>query len=112
MSLIDASGSLINKSDTDGDRVVNSFYCGQIQALHHLVHFLWKSKRKYKKEDVFRFIESRYCYLVREYPNFYNQIAKNDKELKSSGEAEATYHSLFVEMMKNFRDISKNDPEV
>lgn len=110
MGVIDLPDSLIHHSDNEKDRIVNSFYCGQIQALHHLVYFLWRSRGKYSKDDIFTFVESRYCYLIREYPNFYNQIIKNEQQLGK--ESDNAYRTLFVEMMEHFKDITKNAPKV
>ncbi len=101
-----------NKSDNEEDRIINSFYCGQIMALHHLVYYLWRAKGKYKLPDIFRFIESRYLFLIKGYPNFYNQIVKNDRELKTSGETDYTYHKLFEAMLKHFKDITQKEPNI
>jgi len=101
----------INKSDNEVDRVINSYYCGQIYALHLLVYFLWRSKKhKYSMEDVLHFLESRYCYLIREFPNYYNTLVKNDKVLGK--EAETSYKVIFEAMHKHFKDIRKKPPKL
>jgi len=110
--IVGMDGLSFEKSDNEEDRIVNAFYCGQIMALHHLVYYLWRAKGKYKLTDIFHFLESRYLYLIRQYPNFYNQIVKNDKELKNSGETAHTYNSLFEAMMKHFKDITHKEPDI
>lgn len=110
--IVDVNGMSFNKSDSEEDRIINSFYCGQIMALHHLVYYLWRGKGKYKLADIFRFIESRYIYLIKNNPNFYNQLVKNDEELKASGETDHTYKQLFESMMKHFKDITHEAPNI
>jgi len=110
--IVNKDGMAFTQGDNEFDRIINAFYCGQIQALHHLIYFLWRSKRKYKVEDVFRFMESRYCHLIKEYPNFYNQVIKNEKELQHDGGTAHFYNKLFDEMLEAFKNISKNDPKI
>ncbi len=110
--IVGVDGLSFQKSDNEEDRIINSFYCGQIMALHHLVYYLWRAKGQYKLQDIFRFVESRYMYLIRQYPNFYNQLVDNDKDLKTSGETAHTYHTLFEAMMRHFKDITKREPDL
>jgi len=110
--IVGPDGMSFEKSDNEEDRIINAFYCGQIQALHHLVYYLWRAKGKYNLQDIFRFIESRYSFLISGYPNFYNRIVKNDKELKESGETEHTYRKLFEEMLKYFKDVREKEPDI
>lgn len=110
--ILDADGLSFHKSDNEKDRIVHSFYCGQIMALHQLIHYLWRAKHGYNLQDIFAFIESRYMYLIKEYPNFYNQLVKNDRELKASGETNNTYHKLFLAMMEHFKDITHEEPDI
>lgn len=109
--LIGPNGQEITKGETETDRIINAFYCGQIQALHHLIYFLWRSKRKYRIDDIFRFIDSRYCYLIKEYPNYYNTLTKAEAELDANGEANASYHTLFEEMLKHFKNVAERKPK-
>ena len=100
----------IHQGESVEDKIINSYYCGQIYALHMLIWYLYRAKKKYTPKQIFRFIESRYCYLIREYPNFYNRIKRNDIEL--GAEAEKSYKVMFEAMMKHFKDISENDPKI
>jgi hypothetical protein len=64
--LFGPDGEFVSKGDTEMDRIINSFYCGQIQALHYVIYFLFRSPRKYSIEDILRYIEGRYCCLIKE----------------------------------------------
>jgi len=98
-------GYAIHKSDNEYDRILNSYYCGQIKMLHHIIYLVWKSKKNYDIETILKFVEARYCYLIREYPNFYNQMIKDEREL--GAEADNSYHVLMEEMLKHHKDIGK-----
>ena len=95
---------------TEDDRIINAFYCGQIQSLHYLMYYIFRAKQKYDLSLVFRFIEARYCYLIQEYPNYYNQLHKNDKEL--GAEAEHHYKKILDEMLKFFKSVPEKDANV
>ena len=54
--LVDSQGKSIGtSSESAEDKIINAFFCGQIQSLHYLIHFLFKSKKKY---DISADIES------------------------------------------------------
>jgi len=86
-------------NDSEEDRIINSYYCGQIYILHHLLHYIFKEK--IPKENVIKFIEGRYCYLIHQYPNFYNRLINSDKEL--GAEAKNSYRLLFESMMRHHK---------
>ena len=94
-----------HQSDSEEDRIINSYYCGQILILHYLLHYIFKSKLP--METVVKFIEARYAYLIHQYPNFYNQLVKNEKELK--GESHNAYKVMLEAMMRHYEKIFGND---
>ena len=108
--IVGPRGEQIVKNDSAEDKILNAYYCGQVIALHKLIYYLFRSKRKYDLDLIFRYVESRYVYLIKEYANFYNTIVKADKEL--GPEADAYYHAEFEEMMKHFKDVKKNPPNI
>ena len=110
-NIVDSQGTpFVKSSETLEDRIINSFFCGQIQALHYLIHFLFKSKKKYDMAVVIRFIEARYAYLIREYPNYYNTVLKNDKELGLH--VADHYKKVLTETLIFFKNISERNADV
>ena len=95
--ITDMYGREFLHSDTETDAILNSFYCGQIQALHHLLYYIFRAKGKYNIREVIRFIDGRYCYLIKEFPNFYNVLMKAEQE--SGSKIREQYASLFREML-------------
>ena len=109
--IVDSQGApIVTSSDSIEDKIINSFFCGQIQSLHYLIHFLFKSKKKYDMAVIIRFIEARYLYLIREYPNYYNTVLKNDKELGL--DAAVHYKKVLTETLEFFKSISERDADV
>ena len=98
-----------HQSESTEEKLINSYFCGQIYALHTLIYYLFKSKRKFNYEDITNFIDARYCYLIREYPNFYNTLVKNDKQL--GAEAENDYFKLFNAMLTYHKNVGKRKPK-
>ncbi len=94
-----------SKGESEEDRLINSYYCGQMLVLHYLIHYIFKAK--YPMRYVLRWIEARYTYLMHEYPNFYNQLRKSDREL--GNEAGKAYKVMFEEMMKHYKQLFKDE---
>ena len=94
-----------HKGESEEDRIINSYYCGQLLVLHYLLHYIFKAR--FSTENVVKWIEARYCWLMYQYPNFYNQLIKNDKEL--GGEAKKAYKVMFEEMMKHYQQLFNRD---
>jgi len=94
-----------NTGENEEDKIINSYYCGQILTLHYLLQYIFKLK--YPLKYVLRWIEARYCYLIHQYPNFYNELIKNDKEL--GPEARKAYDVVFHDMQKHYKQLFEDE---
>jgi hypothetical protein len=77
------------------EQLSNAYHFGQFFALHTALRI----KDIYGLERAYQFMESRYKTFTREFPNFYNQMIKVDKE--ASRRSEEEYKKFLENQLKD-----------